>query len=113
MQPDFAPYLTYQALDYPKSDHFGCNFASNWKYIVTQKPPILKEFWKNFEIASLIFQNSLHDSVTYGSFWVFDAGPYLTPVPLTPAVITPVSNCVEYKKIHISAFNGNIRQKTI
>ena len=41
----------------------------------------------------------------------YNAGPNLTPVPLTPALITPVSNCAEYKKVYISAFNGNIRQK--
>ena len=41
----------------------------------------------------------------------YNAGPYLTPAPLTPALITPVSNCVEYKKVYISAFNGDIRQK--
>ena len=31
----------------------------------------------------------------------YNAGPNLTPV----------SNCAEYKKAHISAFNGKIRQK--
>ena len=36
----------------------------------------------------------------------YNAGPYLTPAPLMPALITPVSNCAV-----ISAFNGNIRQK--
>ena len=41
----------------------------------------------------------------------YNAGPNLTPAPLTPALITPVSNCVEYKKVFISAFNGNIRRK--
>ena len=35
----------------------------------------------------------------------------ITQAPLTPALITPVSNCVEYKKVYIFAFNGNIRQK--
>ena len=30
---------------------------------------------------------------------------------LTPALKTPVSKCAEYKKVYISAFNGNIRQK--
>ena len=39
------------------------------------------------------------------------AGPNLKPAPLTPAFITPVSNCAGYKKVYISAFNGNIRQK--
>ena len=38
-------------------------------------------------------------------------GPNLTPAPLTPALITPVSNCAEYKKVFTSTFNGNIRQK--
>ena len=28
----------------------------------------------------------------------YNAGPNLTPAPLTPALITPISNCVEYKK---------------
>ena len=41
----------------------------------------------------------------------YNAGHNLTPAPLTPALITPVSNCAEYKKVFISAFNGNIRQK--
>ena len=41
----------------------------------------------------------------------YNAGPNLTPAPLTPALITPVSNCAEFKKVFISAFNGNIRQK--
>ena len=37
----------------------------------------------------------------------YNAGPYLTP-----ALITPVSNCAEYKNVFISAVNGNIiRQK--
>ena len=41
----------------------------------------------------------------------YNAGPNLTPAPLTPALITLVSNCLEYKKVFISAFNGKIRQK--
>ena len=41
----------------------------------------------------------------------YNAGPNLTLGPLTPALITSVSNCAEYKKVYISAFNGNIRQK--
>ena len=41
----------------------------------------------------------------------YNVGPNLMPTPLTPALITPVSNCAEYKKVYISAFNGNIRQK--
>ena len=38
-------------------------------------------------------------------------GPYNAGPDLTPASLTPVSNCVEYKKVFISAFNGNFRQK--
>ena len=38
-------------------------------------------------------------------------GPYNADPNLTPAPLTPVSNFVEYKKVYISAFNGNIRQK--
>ena len=41
----------------------------------------------------------------------YNAGPNLTPIPLTPALITPVSNCAEFKKVIISAFNGNNRHK--
>ena len=41
----------------------------------------------------------------------YNAGPNLTLAPLTPALITPVSNWVEYKKVFISAYNGNIRQE--
>ena len=41
----------------------------------------------------------------------YNASPNLTPAPLTPALITSVSNCAEYKKVFISAFNGNICQK--
>ena len=41
----------------------------------------------------------------------YNAGPNLTPAPLMPALITPVSNCPEYKKVFISVFYGNIRQK--
>ena len=41
----------------------------------------------------------------------YNAGPNLKPGPLTPALITPVSNCAEYRKVFIFAFNGSIRQK--
>ena len=43
----------------------------------------------------------------------YNAGPNLAPAPLTPALITPVSKWVEYKKVFISAYNGNIRQEII
>ena len=41
----------------------------------------------------------------------YNAGPNLTPVPLTLALITLVSNCAGYKNVYTSAFDGNIRQK--
>ena len=41
----------------------------------------------------------------------YNAGPNLTPAPLTPALITPVSNCAENEKVFISVFNGNVRHK--
>ena len=41
----------------------------------------------------------------------YNAGPNSTPAPLTPAFITPVSNCAKIQKVFISAFNGIIRQK--
>ena len=40
----------------------------------------------------------------------YNASPNLTQAPLTPALITPVSNSAEHKKVYISASNGNIRQ---
>ena len=43
----------------------------------------------------------------------YNAGPNLTSAPLMPALITPVSKCSEYKKVFISAFNGNILQKLV
>ena len=37
---------------------------------------------------------------------IYLIGPYNTGPNLTPG-----SNCAEYKKVYISAFNGNIRHK--
>ena len=64
-----------------------------------------REFWKSPHRFILPFEVGLfQQGYPMGPY---NAGPNLTPAPLTPALI----NCAEYKKVFISAFNGNIRQK--
>ena len=56
---------------------------------------------RNFLFRSLVLYNRAS----------YLMGPYNGDPNLTLALITPVSNCAGYKKVYISAFNGNIRQK--
>ena len=72
----------------------------------------LEPRWYQNEQQDILDSKMPHFSSQVNFCWSeFTLWALITPAPLTPALITSVSNCAEYKKVFISAFNGNIRQE--
>ena len=73
--------------------------------------PTLKIRYQPFIYSVVRISVSFQTSFVVYLVGPFDAGPFVPPAPLTPALLTPVPNCKEYKNAYFSVFSRDICQR--